>query len=495
MSDPRPPDERDPWPERDLKPGEPAWLPEETSLPADVGDDDPEAHASEGEEAPSEPVPADPTETFASADGDAPSESVAPDDDRSDDDSGIGAQPATEASMVTTVFAAGDGPWDPKRDGERRNPTTAEQAVPWLIGLILALAGMVIILVALIFSESNGLVGATSSPTAAPSVAQSATPLPTAAATPGETVAGSPTPVPTPVVTPTPIPTYGPLEMLYLGRQTTTAPIYLLRRDFSTTAEATVTAQAAGGIEKFAWAPDGTRGAALIGGNAVALMPGEAARALASDISAMAFGWDADTVFAVRIVPDGASDRADVLAIDFATGEERILVGISYPRPVIGPDPPLREAQFIDNGDTVRIYATNDGNVVVWILGAPSVYRVDPIDGRLTEVDREPILWSPDGRYHIGLNENANGSTVIANRNRAGDAEASVTVTGLVSHIRWAPTRNEIVFTLGRSTTGGGIRQDLYVWDLVDGNAPLALTSSGAAFGAEWLGVAQSWQP
>ena len=84
---------------------------------------------------------------------------------------------------------------------------------------------------------------------------------------------------------------------------------------------------------------------------------------------------------------------------------------------------------------------------------------------------------------------------MLAKENRGGDAEASVTVSGLVSHIRWAPTRNEIVFTLGRSTSGGGIRQDLYVWDLVDGNAPLALTSNGAAFGAEWLGVAQSWQP
>jgi len=73
-------------------------------------------------------------------------------------------------------------------------------------------------------------------------------------------------------------------------------------------------------------------------------------------------------------------------------------------------------------------------------------------------------------------------------------AGASVTVSGLVSHIRWAGTNNEIVFTLGR-LVGGGVRQDLYVWDLVDGNPPSALTSNGASFGAEWLGVPQSWLP
>jgi hypothetical protein len=501
MSDPRPPDERDPWPERDLNHDEPAW-PDEGGPPieADAHEGGHEADAPAGEPAPPGPFSAarwTPPEDESALEPDDPVEADAPVDDTPEETPPDAAEeePATEASTVTTVFAAGDDAWDPKRDGERRNPTTAEQAVPWLIGLVLALAGMVIILVALIFSGPDGLVGATSSPTTTPGLSASASPVPVPSASVAETPAGTPTPEPTPVVTPTPVPTFGPLEMLYLGRQTTTAPVYLLRRDFSTTAEATVTAQASSGVEKFAWAPDGSRGVALIDGNAVALMPGEAARPLASDISAMAFGWDADTVFAVRIVPDGSSDRADVLAIDFASGEERILIGISYARPVIGPDPPLREAQFIDNGDTVRIYATNDGNVVVWILGAPAVYRVDPVDGRLMEVEREPLLWSPDGRYHIALTENSNGTTVIAKQNRGGDAEASVTLTGLVSHIRWAPTRNEIVFTLGRSTSGGGIRQDLYVWDLVDGNAPSPLTSNGAAFGAEWLGVAQSWQP
>ena len=73
-----------------------------------------------------------------------------------------------------------------------------------------------------------------------------------------------------------------------------------------------------------------------------------------------------------------------------------------------------------------------------------------------------------------------------------GVAQASVKVAGLVSHVRWAATDNEVVFTLGRLVSGG-VRQDLYVWDLVDGKAPAALTSNGASFGAEWLGVLQAW--
>jgi hypothetical protein len=297
------------------------------------------------------------------------------------------------------------------------------------------------------------------------------------------------------VATPTPLPTYGPLEMVYLGRQTTVAPIYLLRRDFSKAAEATVMAQATGGVQRFAWAPDGSRGAAVIGSDAYGIVPGQPPRPMADQVSALTFSWDSETLYAVRIVREGSNDRADVLAIDFPTGGTRLLTGVSYPHPATAPDAALREAQFIDDGGLVRIYATNDGNVVLWILGAPQVYRIDPADGSVREASREPVLWSPDGRYHVTLAENANGTTVIGKRNRSGDAEAAVTVTGLVSHIRWAPTRNEIVFTLGQSTASGGVRQDLYVWDLVDGKAPAPLTSNGAAFGAEWLGVAQSWQP
>jgi hypothetical protein len=50
------------------------------------------------------------------------------------------------------------------------------------------------------------------------------------------------------------------------------------------------------------------------------------------------------------------------------------------------------------------------------------------------------------------------------------------------------------VITLGRLEVGG-VRQDQYVWDLVNAKAPSPLTSNGASFGAEWLGVLQSWVP
>jgi len=453
VSDPRPPEDGGAWPERDLEPRD--------LEPGGPPPDD----AATGSELPPAHPPQD--------------------------------APTTEAAPTTTGFsAAGDG-WDPKLDGDRRRPTTAEQAVPWLIGLLLALAGMVIVLLALIFSGPDALGGSEPSPTpsSAPSAGGSPTPAPSASVPAQVTTSEAPTTQPTPVVTPTPAPTYGPLEMVYLGRQTATAPIYLLRRDFSTADDAKVMAEASAGISEYAWAPDGTHGAAIISGRAVALTPGQSARDLGDGIQAVTFSLDSETVYAVRIVADGANDRAEVLAIDFASAGSTLLTGIEYPRPVTAPERPVKEAQYLDNGGPVRIYATNDGNLVVWILGAPATYRVDPADGGVMNVAGEPALWSPDGRFHIALTESSDSSTVITQQDRGGQAVSSVTVAGLVSHIRWAPTRNEIVFTLGQATSGGGVRQNLLVWDLVDGSAPSPLTSNGASFGADWLGVAQSWQP
>jgi hypothetical protein len=236
-------------------------------------------------------------------------------------------------------------------------------------------------------------------------------------------------------------------------------------------------------------------GAAIIGERLVALTPGETARALADDISAVTFGWDSDTVYAVRITPDGANDVAEVIQIDFASGDSSALGSVSYPRPVIGADPPLREAQFIDDGGLVRLYAVADGNLVLWILGAPATYRVDPGNGSFSEVNREPILWSPDGRQRIEVRENDNGTSDLIVRERSGDSVASVRVTGLVSHVRWVRSANEVVFTLGRVGANGGVRQDLYVWDLADNSDPLPLTSNGVSFGAEWLGASPNWLP
>jgi hypothetical protein len=408
-------------------------------------------------------------------------------------------EPPIAQSEPVTAFDAASDAWDPKVHGNRRRPTTAEQAVPWLIGIILALAGMVIVLLALIFTSPNGLMAAdpSASPTANSAASGSEVPSPSGPiGGPGPVDSGEPSPAPqeTPVATPTEPPTYGPLEMVYLGRQSAVAPVYLLRRDFSKRREAEVMAQADQGVEKFAWAPDGTVGVALISERAVALRPGRPARELLDNVSAVTFGWDAETVYAVRITKDGGNDRARVLQIDFRSREVQSLATVTYPTPVIGPDAPLREAQFIDDGGVVRLVAMADGHLNLWILGAPDVYQIDPADGAVARVTRQPNLWSPDGTQRIELREDG-GTTRIQVRDRGDRVLSATLVTGLVSHVRWAGTSNEIVFTLGVVSAGGGVRQDLYVWDLADRGDPLPLTSSGTAFGAEWRGVMPNWAP
>jgi hypothetical protein len=366
-----------------------------------------------------------------------------------------------------------------------------------MIGVILALAGILIVLLALIFTAPEGMLGLTASPS--PSGTLTGV-LPTdtgeATRTPRPTQGGAtPTEHPTVAPTATPLPEYGPLEMVYLGRPSALEPIYLLRRDFSEVENADVVAQADSGVSSYAWAPDGRVGAGIIGERLVALTPGRSARRLADDVSAVTFGWDSQTVYALRIVQDGGQNVGRVLEIDYRSGDSRLLGSVRYPRPVIGADPPLREAQFIDNGGIFRMYAVADGSLVIWILGAPDTYRMDSEDGSVEEVRRQPILWSPDGSQRVALRERANGTTDLNLRNSDDETIASVNVPGLVSHVRWVRSSNEIVFTLGRLGTNGGVRQDLFVWDLRDGRDPLPLTSNGVSFGAEWVGSAPNWLP
>ena len=408
---------------------------------------------------------------------------------------------ASESAEPVVAFDAGRESWDPKLHGNRRRATTAEQAVPWLIGIILALAGMVIVLLALIFSSPNGLMAGQGSPTPSPTPSAEASVQPTPSGPIGGVASGSESAAPSasaePSVSPTPSepPAYGALEMVYLGRPSPVAPIYLLRKDFSKRKDPEVLAQATQGVDRFAWAPDGTVGAALIGDRAVALRPDRNPKPLVDNVSALTFGWDADTLYVVRINRDGADDRAHVVQIDFKSGDTKLLATISYKRPDTAPDAALREAQFIDDGGEVRLYAVADGHLTLWRLGAPDTYQIDAADGSVAKITREPTLWSPDGELRIGLHEGAGGKTTIRLRNRDDKTTATTTVTGLVSHVRWAGSSNEIVFTLGVLSAGGGVRQDLYVWDLKDGGDPLPLTSSGAAFGAEWRGVMSNWLP
>ena len=398
--------------------------------------------------------------------------------------------PPTEASEPTTSLGGAAAPdpesegWDPRRDGDRRRPTTAEQAVPWLIGLLLALTGIVVVLMALIYIGPGGVAGLPSpSPSASASVQASASEGPLV----------SPTPLPTEAPTATPPPTFGALEMTFLGRSTASSPIRLSRRDFSTTADPVVLAEDPAGVEHYAWAPDGRVGAAIIAGRAVALVDGQPPRTLSDPVDALVFADDSTTLYGVRIARDGANDRAEVLTIDFDTGATEILSTIVYPHKQIIADPALKEAQYADNGGIVRLYVTVDGSVVAWMEGAPATYRIDPANRTFTQVDHPPVLWSPDRRSRIDVSVKT-GTTTLTLVDQAEIAQASTQVSGLVSHIRWAGSDNEIVFTVGQ-LDGSAVRQDLYVWDLVNGNAPAPLTSNGASFGAEWLGVLQSWMP
>ena len=401
--------------------------------------------------------------------------------------------PETEAGETTTTL--GDamsepeserelGDWDPGRDGDRRRPTTAEQAVPWLIGLLLALTGIVVVLLALIFIGPEGVAGLPSgSPSPSISAAPSVSPTPLS----------SPTPIPTPGPTATPPPTFGALEMTYLGRAKANTPIRLLRHDFATTTAAAVLADDPGGVVHYAWAPDGREGVAIIGGKAMAVVQGKPLRTLTDPVDAVVFADDSSSLYGLRITRDGTSDRAEVLRIVFGTGATEIISTITYPHPEIIADPALKEAQFADNGGIVRLWQTTDGYLVAWILGAPSTYRIDPATHAFIAAPRAPVLWSADQRLRVDVTEKS-GTTTLSLFDSDQTPHGSVKVTGLVSHVRWAGSNNEIVFTLGR-LVGGGVRQDLYVWDLVSGKAPSALTSNGASFGAEWLGVLQSWVP
>jgi hypothetical protein len=404
--------------------------------------------------------------------------------------------PPVESGDAATAFNG--TAWDPKLHGERRRPTTAEQAVPWLIGITLALAGIVIVLMALIFTGPDGLLAGTSTPRPSgpsrmPAVSARAEPSGVARAT--ATPEPSRSPKATSEATPTPAPEFGPLEMVYLGRPSALAPIHLLRRDFSRRQDPDVMAQADAGVSSYAWSPDGRYGAAIINERLVGLEQGERPRPLADGISAAAFGWDSETVYAVRIRADGTRDVAEILEITFRGRDERRLASVRYPRPVVAADPPLREAQFIDDGGRVRLYAAADGNLVLWILGAPQTYRITTGDGTVSEARRQPVLWASNGLLRVDVRELPNGTTNLVLQEAGGDPVAKTTVPGLVSHVRWVETNNEIVFTLGRLATNGGVRQDLYVWDLQDGRDPMPLTSDGVSFGAEWLGSAPNWLP
>ncbi|MDQ2935394.1 MAG: hypothetical protein M3R49_10550, partial [Chloroflexota bacterium] len=281
---------------------------------------------------------------------------------------------------------------------------------------------------------------------------------------------------------------------IYLGRSAPLAHIYLLRHDFTADVAPVVLARdPAQDVERLAWSPDGTHGAAIIAGRLVAIEQGKSARAMADGIVASSFAPDGRIVYALRVVLGNGTDRAEVLQITYATGDTKKLTEWTYPRPVIGAESALKEAQFADEGGSERLFRMKDGSLRIWMLGAPT-YGVTTT-GRTTKLANAtlPALWATDGTKHIELTESA-GATALTLRNPDGSELARTTAKGLVSHLRWSPDNSQVTFTLGRSV-GGGVQQDLFLWDLSKGKAPMQLTNTGAAFGAEWLGASESWRP
>ena len=394
-----------------------------------------------------------------------------------------------QQARVAPPWPAADTPppWDGRIN--RRRPTTAEIAVPWLIGVILLLIGICIFLLVLLLSGTGrGSRDVASGPGATGAAALGATES-------GGAARGVGGPAATGLAPTAPVPTraeFGELDIAFLARDTPDAPIELLRDDFTTPEAAATVATADAGVTRHDWAPNGLAAVALIEGRAIAIeQGGEVQRPLADGVSAVTFGATEHTVYAVRITEEGDRETATVIGLDFETGEERVLSEVSYTNPSIRFGNLVAEAQFADDGGAVRLHWLG-AQLCLSVPGGPTL-AIHPRDGSQTAARSAPALWSPDGALHVDLRDAGNGATVLEVVDREGSVQYVASVTGLVSHIRWAPDGDALVFTLGVAGPGGGVRQDLYLWRVAGGEAPSALTSNGAAFAAEWLTAREIW--
>lgn len=399
--------------------------------------------------------------------------------------------PAQDAARPAQDLAT-EGPWDVKTYGNRRRPTRAEQAVPWLIGLVLALSGMMIVLLALIFSSNEGLLPAYGTPSPEPSVA-AATPRPRPSPSPDDpSLQPSPSLEPTP--TPVPAPAYPPFEVVFMQRTSTSGPIHLFTHDFAGQAAPVPQARDNRGVDWYSWAPDGAHGIALVDGNPLLLTPGSSARDLGDGFDSIAYAADSTTAYGLRSTLAGANDRAELVKIDTVSGAASSVAVWTYPHPTTFQENVVREARFADDGGFERVCVLEDGRVVVWVLGAPAVYTFEPTGGTAGTTDRQPLLWSPNGLLRAAVNDTGSDSR-IAILGVAGEERGALSVSGLVSHVRWSANSNQIVFTINRGTSGGGVSQDLYAWDLHTGSAAQRLTQDLRSLGGGYRGAEEVWKP
>jgi WD40 repeat protein len=248
------------------------------------------------------------------------------------------------------------------------------------------------------------------------------------------------------------------------------------------------------GVDQYAWSPNGAWGIALVEGDPLALNPGNSARDLGDGFDGITFAPNSATAYALRATLAGSNDRAELLGIDMASGSVQSLATWAYPHPVTFQQGAVQEAQFADDGGFNRVSVLDDGRVVVWILGAPQIYTYDPATGVAGTTDRAPILWSPNGQLRVDVTESGGASTLTL-RGLANEARATTVVSGYVSHVRWSSLNNQIVFTFSTAVSGGGVAQDLYLWDLRTGSNVVRLTQDLRSMGGMFRGVQERWKP
>ena len=65
-----------------------------------------------------------------------------------------------------------------------------------------------------------------------------------------------------------------------------------------------------------------------------------------------------------------------------------------------GAEQPVKEAQFIDDGGLVRLYAVADGNLTLWVLVRGDC-RIDPANGDVTEIGgADPVVAGRHAARH-----------------------------------------------------------------------------------------------